>query len=168
MSLVVLYFGTMYDVCECNTFRDMTISSFFVTFDLRLWPSLSVKVTLISIIRWTLCCCVYVPSTKFVGSIEFEIWTIVKGKLKWRHNDVITNSIFMKLNHKLTKSIWPWLRIGVEVWRCKVISVFELRFLLIHANFLKIFLFFLFSTSLAQLPDKMYDSTEKNSIQRRT
>ena len=109
-----------------------------------------------------------VPSTKIVGSIEFEIWTIVKGKLKWRHNDVITHSISMKVNHKSTKSIWPWLRIGFEVWRCKVISVFELRFLLIHANFLKIFLFFLFSTSLAQLPDKMYDSTEKNSIQRRT
>ena len=85
MSLIVLYLGTRYDVCECNILRDMTISSFFVTFDLRQWPSSSVKVTFILIIRWTLCCCVLVPSTKFVGSIEFEIWTIVWRKLKWRH-----------------------------------------------------------------------------------
>ena len=40
------------------------------------------KVTIIFIIRRTLCCCVFVPSTKFVGSIEFEIWTIVWRKLK--------------------------------------------------------------------------------------
>ena len=37
------------------------------------------------------CCCVLVPSTKCVGSIKFEIWTIVLKKLKWRHNDVITH-----------------------------------------------------------------------------
>ena len=45
MSLIVLYLGTKYDVCECKSLRHMTISSFFVTFDLRLWPSSSVKVT---------------------------------------------------------------------------------------------------------------------------
>ena len=35
MSLIVLYLGTRYDVYECNSLRDMTISSFFVTFDLH-------------------------------------------------------------------------------------------------------------------------------------
>ena len=59
----VLYLGTRYDVCGCNGLRHITISSFFVTFDLRLWPSSSVKVTFIFIIRWTLYCCVLVPST---------------------------------------------------------------------------------------------------------
>ena len=88
MSLIVLYLGSRYDVCDSNSLRDMTINSFFVTFDLRLSPSSSVKVTFISIIRWTLYCCVMVPSTKFVGSIEFEIWTIVWRKLKSCHNDV--------------------------------------------------------------------------------
>ena len=29
----------MTDVCEYNSLRDMTINSFFVTFDLHLWPS---------------------------------------------------------------------------------------------------------------------------------
>ena len=59
---------------------------FFMPFDLRLWPSSTVKVTFICIIRWiwTLCCCVLVPSTKFLGSIEFEIWIIVWRKLKWQ------------------------------------------------------------------------------------
>ena len=91
LCCIVLYLGTRYDVCECNSLRDMTISSF----DLRLWPSSSVKVTFIFIIRWTLCCCVLVPSIKFVCSIEFEIWTIVWRKLKWRHNDVITYLFFL-------------------------------------------------------------------------
>ena len=40
------------------------------------------KVTFIFIIRWTLCCCELIPSTKFVGSTELEIWTIVYRKLK--------------------------------------------------------------------------------------
>ena len=90
MSLIVLYLGTRYDVCECNSLRHMTISSFFVSFDLRLWPLSSVKVTSIFIIRWTLYCCVLVPNKKCVGSIEFDIWTIVWRKLKWRHNYVIS------------------------------------------------------------------------------
>ena len=64
-----------------------------------MWPSSSVKVTFIFIIRWTLYCCVLVPSTKSVGSIEFEIWTIVWRKLKWRHNDVISHLNFMKFIH---------------------------------------------------------------------
>ena len=98
MSLIVLYLDTRYGVCECNSLRHMTISSFFVTFDLRLWPSSSVKATFIFIIRWTLCCCVLVPSTKFVDSIEFEIWTIVWRKHNWRHNDVISHSIFIYLH----------------------------------------------------------------------
>ena len=65
MSLDVTY-CTRYDVCECNSLQDMTIGLLFVTFDLRLWPSSSVKVTFIFIIRWTLYCCLSVPSTKFV------------------------------------------------------------------------------------------------------
>ena len=98
MSLDVAYcIVPWYQVwCECNSLRHMTISSFFVTFDLLLWPSSSFKVTFILISRCTLCSCILVPSMKFLGSIEFEIWTIVLRKLKWRHNDVITHSNFMK------------------------------------------------------------------------
>ena len=99
-----LVLGMMY--VSVISLRDMTISSFFMTFDLRLWPSSSVKVTFIFIIRWTLCCCVLVPCTKFVGSIKFEIWIIVCRKLKWRQNDVVTYSIFMKFKHKSTKGIF--------------------------------------------------------------
>ena len=108
MSFIVLYLGTRYDVCECNSLRDMTISSFFVTFDLRLLPSLSVKNTFICIIKWTLCCCVLVPSTNFVGSIKIEIWTIVWRKLKWCHNQTMTSSSIQFLctfKHKSTKEI---------------------------------------------------------------
>ena len=65
-----------------------------LSFDLRLWPSSSVKDAFIFIIGWTLRCCKLVPSTKFVGLIEFEIWTIVWWKHKWRHNDIINHSIF--------------------------------------------------------------------------
>ena len=85
--------------------RDITICLFYVTFDLHLWPSSSVKVTFIFIIRWTLYCCVLVPRTKFIGSVEFEILTIVCRKLKWRHNDVISHSNYMKFKHKATKGI---------------------------------------------------------------
>ena len=73
MLLIVLYLGTRFDVCECNSLRDMTISLFFVTFDLRLKHSSSVKVTFIFIIRWMLYCYVLIPSIKFIGSIEFDI-----------------------------------------------------------------------------------------------
>ena len=83
MSLILLYIGTRYDVCKCNSLRHMTIDSYFVTFDLRLWPSSSVNVTFILIIRLTLGCCVLVPSMKFEGSIEFEIWAIVLRKHKF-------------------------------------------------------------------------------------
>ena len=76
-----------------------------MTFDLRQWLSSSVKVTFFFIIRWTFRCCVLVPSTKLVGSIEFEIWTIVWRTLKWRHNDVILHSIFIKFKYKSTKQL---------------------------------------------------------------
>ena len=53
----------------------------------------------------SLCQLLVVPSTKFVGLIEFEIWTIV-----WRNvNDVTMTSkrirffFFIKFNHKSTK-----------------------------------------------------------------
>ena len=45
-----------------------------------------------------LCCCALVSSIQFVCSIEFEIWTVVCRKLKWRHNDVIILSIFYDLS----------------------------------------------------------------------
>ena len=45
MSLVLLYFGTRYDVYEFDTLWDITIRLFYVTFDLHLWPSAFVKVT---------------------------------------------------------------------------------------------------------------------------
>ena len=84
MSLVVLYLGTRYDVCECYSLRHMTISSFLwpltVTCDLHR-PSRSLSFLSLDG-RY---CRVLVPSTKFVGSIEFEIWTIVWRQLKWRH-----------------------------------------------------------------------------------
>ena len=108
MSLIVLYLGTRYDVCMCNSLRDMTISSFLwpLTFACDLHrPSRSLS---FFFIRWTLCCCVLVPSTKFLGSIEIEIWTIVWRKLKWRHNDVNSHLNFMKFIHKSTKGISKW------------------------------------------------------------
>ena len=77
----------------------------FVTFDLHLWPSAYVKVTFTLISRCTLCSCTLLPRMKFVGSIEFEIWTIVCWKLNWRHNDVITHSNLIKFKHKTTKGI---------------------------------------------------------------
>ena len=45
------------DVCETNSLRYLAISSFFVTFDLHLWPSAYVKVTFTLISRCTLCSC---------------------------------------------------------------------------------------------------------------
>ena len=81
------------DVCECNSFRDMTINSFFVTFDLQLWPLAYVKVTFKLISRCTLFSCTLVPSIKFVCSIEFEIWTILWKKKNF--NEVtITSLVF--------------------------------------------------------------------------
>ena len=67
----------MYDVCEWNSLHAITHMSFFVNFDLHPWPSAYIKVTFTIISRCTLYSCTLVPSIKFVGSIEFEIWTIV-------------------------------------------------------------------------------------------
>ena len=83
MLLIVLYLGTKYDVCECNSLQDMTISSF-------LWPLIfacdlhrpSRSLSFLSLDQM-LCFYVLVPSMKFVGSIEFEIWPFVWRKLKW-------------------------------------------------------------------------------------
>ena len=93
MLLIVLCLGIRYDVCECNSLRDMIINSFFVTFDLHLWPSAYVKVTFTQINRCTLYSCTLVPSTKIVGSIEFEIWTIVCRNL----NDVTMTSLPIRI-----------------------------------------------------------------------
>ena len=96
MLLIVFYLGTRYDVYGFNTLRNITICLFYVTFDLHLWPWAYVKVTFTSISRCTLCNCTLVPSIKLVGKIEFEIWTIVYRKLKWRHNDIIIHSSVIK------------------------------------------------------------------------
>ena len=42
---------------------------------------------------------------KFVGSVEFEIWTFVWIKSKRRHHDVIPHLVFMKLLYKSAKGI---------------------------------------------------------------
>ena len=122
MSLIVLCLGTRYDVYECNSLRDMTTNSFFVTFDLHLWPWAYVNVTFTSISRCILCSCTLVPSIKRVGSIEFEIWTIVYIKRKWRHNDVITHSTFMKFQPKSTKGISKRHTILIEHNRAEIWS----------------------------------------------
>ena len=119
MSLIVLYLDTRYDNFECNSLRDMTISSLFCD----IWPSPSVKVTFIFIIRWTLCCCVLVPSTKFVGSRKFEIWTIVWRKLKWRYNNVITHSIFYEIYTQIYQG-YIWATYRISIWS----NIRELRY----------------------------------------
>ena len=58
-----------------NSSRDMTICSFFMTFACDL-HRLSRSLSSLSLDGR------YVPSTKFVGTIEFEIWIIVWRKLK--------------------------------------------------------------------------------------
>ena len=78
---------------------------FYVTFDLHLWPSSSVKVTFTLIIRCILCCWMFVPKMKFVGSVEFEIWTFVLWKPKWRHYDVITIS-FNEIHIRICKKTY--------------------------------------------------------------
>ena len=60
------------------------------------------------IIICILCCWMFVPKMKSVGSVEFEIWTFVYRKLKWRHYDVINYLIFIKFTYKSTKGIIKW------------------------------------------------------------
>ena len=77
MSLILLYLGTRYDVYGFITSRDIFICLFYVTFDLHLWPTLSVKVTFTLMMICILCCWMFVPKMKSVGSVEFGIWTFV-------------------------------------------------------------------------------------------
>ena len=105
MLLIVLYLDTRYNVYGFNTLGDTTICLFHVTFDLHLWPLTSVKVTCTLINRCISCCWMFEPKMKFVGSVEFGIWTFVWRKLYWRHYDVITNLILMKFIYKSAKSI---------------------------------------------------------------
>ena len=98
MSLIVICLGTRYDVCGCNNYK---IWPFVYFYDLRpspMWPSPSVKVTIILITKCTLCCCILVIIMQFLGSIEFEIWTIVWRKPKGCHNDIIIRSILWNSN----------------------------------------------------------------------
>ena len=82
MSRIVLYLGARYDVCECDSLRHMTILVHFLlplTFACDLHrPSRSLSFLSLDG-RYVV---IFVSSTKFVGSIEFEIWTIVWRKLK--------------------------------------------------------------------------------------
>ena len=75
MSLFVMYLGTRYDVYGFNVLRDITICLFYVTFELRLWPLAFVKVTSRHIDFCHEMYLMFVPKMKFVGSVEFEIWT---------------------------------------------------------------------------------------------
>ena len=68
----------------------------------------SVKVNFTLIIICILCCWMFVPKMKSVGSVKFEIWTFVYRKHKWCHYDVITNFISMKFTYKSAKSICKW------------------------------------------------------------
>ena len=77
MSRIIVYLGTRYDVYGFNTLQDITICSFYENFDLHLWPSTFDKVTWTLILKCILCCWMFVPKLKFVGSVEFEIWTFV-------------------------------------------------------------------------------------------
>ena len=74
--------------------RDITICLFYMTFDLHLWRSAFVKVTNAFIIRCILCCWMFVPKMKFVGSVELEIWKFVWWKPKWRHHPCDFYEIF--------------------------------------------------------------------------
>ena len=105
MSLIVLYLRTRYDIYVFNTLRDITICLFHVTFDLHLWPSAFVRALCTIIIKRILCCWIFLSKMKFVGSVEYEIWTFVWRKSKWRHHDVILNLIFMKFKYKSTRGI---------------------------------------------------------------
>ena len=69
-----------------------------------------------------------VPTMKFVGFIEFEIWTIVWRKRKLRHNDVIVHLIFMESNTILPGAylsyIWTFILIGrpTAEFHCKKLT----------------------------------------------
>ena len=93
----VFYLGARYEVCGCNT---------FVLF-CDLWPTpvtFSFRQGHLHFNHYMYFMFLNVcTKMKFVCSIEFEMWTIIWRKLKWRHNDVITHSIFIKLKHKSTK-----------------------------------------------------------------
>ena len=84
------------EVYRFNVLRDITICLIFVNFDLHLWPSAFVKVTCSFVIRCISLCWMFVLKMKFVGSVEFKIWTFVWRKSQWRHDDVIPYLIFMK------------------------------------------------------------------------
>ena len=58
----------------------------YMKFYLHPRPFDFVKVTCTLIIRCILCCWMFIPKMKYVGSIEFEIWTFVWRKLKGRHH----------------------------------------------------------------------------------
>ena len=105
MLHIILYLSIRYDVYGFITLQHIPICLLYVTLDLHLWPSSSVKVTVILIIICILCCCMFVPKMKSVGSVEFEIWTFVYRKIKWRHYDVITHLILMLFTYISANSI---------------------------------------------------------------
>ena len=69
----------------------------FISCDL--WPS---SVTFSFCISY---CWMFVPKVKFLGSVEFKIWTFVYRTLVWHHYHVITHLILMKCTYKSAKGI---------------------------------------------------------------
>ena len=105
-SHIVLYLNTRYDVCGCNSLRDLT--TFFLIFG-DIWPW---TVTLIVcqgnltlFIGCTLCSCMLV--------VWYQVWSLyVQQNLRYGQllgenlNGIIIHSIFMKSNTNLPLSIW--------------------------------------------------------------
>ena len=128
MPLIILYLVTKYIVYGLNTLQDITICLFYVTFDLHLRHSDFVKVACTFIVRCVLCCEMFVSKKKFVGSVEFEIWTFEWRKHICRHYDVITHFYEIQIqrayltgipNFSLIKQrsdIYSW-KVNRESWR---------------------------------------------------
>ena len=111
MSFIILYLGTRYDVCGCNSLRDVTILFILFYFDLHIWPSAPVKATYLFFHLDVPCVVVYmhilVVSMKFV---DFDkIWYMDNSFQKFwiRHNDVIPHSTFNKFIYKSYQSDIP-------------------------------------------------------------
>ena len=71
---------------------------------------------------------------EFEGSIEFEIWTIVKRKRTWRHNDVNTHSIFkiLFLIGQLIVARWQPSQVICPLFGKRIIYIRNLVYLCIN------------------------------------
>ena len=61
----------------------------------------------------------FVPKMKFVGSVEFEIWTLVWRKLKWRHQPLYFYEILIQIFKGHILAVYP-----ISVWS----NIWELRY----------------------------------------